>query len=87
MPVPGYDPEDIDDTLESHLGEDGLRERLSDEEWEAYQHEDASLVDILDESEIERLLDADGDGNDSGGSAAGDGTAEANDTSPDGEDD
>ncbi|WP_135821585.1 hypothetical protein [Halostella litorea] len=61
MPVSGYDPEDVDDALESRLGESGLRERLDDEEWDAYRAEEASLVDLLDEDEIARLLDADRD--------------------------
>jgi len=57
MPVSGYDPEDIDDALEARLGESELRERLDDEEFEAYRSEEASLVDLLDESEIARILD------------------------------
>jgi len=56
MPVPGYDPEDVDDTLESRLGEEEVRERLSDEEWDAYQREEASLVDLLDEREIAEIM-------------------------------
>jgi hypothetical protein len=56
MVIPGYDPEDVDDTLESRLGEEEVRERLSDEEWDAYQREEASLVDLLDESEIAEIM-------------------------------
>ena len=57
MPVPGYDPEDLDDTLESLLDDQTKKEYLSDDEWDAYQRGDASLVDLLEGSEIERLLD------------------------------
>ncbi|WP_121820229.1 hypothetical protein [Halostella salina] len=56
MPVSGYDPEDIDDTLEARLGDAELRERLTDEELDAYRSEEASLVDLLDEDEIARVL-------------------------------
>jgi len=57
MPVPGYDPEDIDDALESNLREGELEEFLSDDELRSYRHGEADLVDLLDESTIERMLD------------------------------
>lgn len=57
MPVPGYDPEDIDDALESNLGEGELEEYLSDDELRSYRRGEADLVDLLDESAIERALD------------------------------
>jgi hypothetical protein len=56
MVIPGYDPEDIDDALESRLEENELRERLTDEEWDAYQHGEAALADMLDENEIADLV-------------------------------
>jgi hypothetical protein len=56
MVIPGYDPEDIDDALESRLEENELRERLTDEEWDAYQHREAALADMLDENEIADLV-------------------------------
>ena len=84
MPVPGYDPEDVDDALESRLGEEDIRERLTDEEWESYQHEEASLIDLLDESEINRMLDDAGDGDAGNGKDAGDGNGdEPNDNNGD----
>ncbi|NHN46656.1 hypothetical protein G9464_03475 [Halostella sp. JP-L12] len=57
MPVPGYDPEDVDDALEANLGEGELAELLTDEELRSYRREEVTLVDLLDESEIERALD------------------------------
>lgn len=64
MPVPGYDPEDLDDALESRLDEDEIRAALDDAALAAYREGEADLVDLLDDAEIERLLD---DGDDSGG--------------------
>lgn len=57
MPVPGYDPEDLDDTLENKLTRQKKRAYLSDEEWETYREGDASLVDLLDADEIDSLLE------------------------------
>lgn len=56
MPVPGYDPDDVDDMLESRLGESDIRERLSESEWESYQDGDATLVDLLDDEEIRGMI-------------------------------
>jgi hypothetical protein len=61
MPVPGYDPEDLDDALENKLTRQQKRDYLSEEEWAIYRSGDASLIDLLDDGEIEGLLaDADG---------------------------
>jgi hypothetical protein len=57
MPVPGYDPSDVDDMLESHLTDQQLAEYLSDAEREAYARGEAGLVDLLAESEIDAILD------------------------------
>lgn len=57
MPVPGYDPDDVDALLETKLSETDVRERLSDDEWQSYQDDDTSLVELLDENEIDQLLD------------------------------
>lgn len=56
MPVPGYDPEDLDDVLENKLTRQQKREYLSEAEWASYHEGDATLVDLLDEAEIEDLL-------------------------------
>lgn len=56
VPVPGYDPEDLDDTLENKLTRQQKRQYLTDEEWETYRQGDASLIDLLDEGEIHGLL-------------------------------
>ena len=55
MPVPGYDPEDLDDELEARLTDGELRERLTDDEFRRYENGE-SLVELLDSEEIERLL-------------------------------
>ena len=57
MPVPGYDPDDVDKMLESKLDESGIRERLSDSEWQSYQDGDGNLADLLESNEIEGLLE------------------------------
>jgi hypothetical protein len=60
MPVPGYDPEDLDDVLEARIDERHARRLLSEDEWAAYR-EGESLVDLLDESEIRELLGDEGE--------------------------
>lgn len=57
MPVPGYDPEDLDDVLENKLTRQQKREFLTDDEWASYERGDASILDLLDDEEIEQLLD------------------------------
>ncbi len=57
MPVPGYDPDDVDDMIETRLEEKEVQSHLSDDEWQSYQNEDASLVDLLDDEQIEQLLE------------------------------
>ncbi|QRV14063.1 hypothetical protein [Haloterrigena salifodinae] len=61
MPIPGYDPEDIDEQLEARLDDGEIERKLSDSELEAYRGGDANLIDFLDEAEIERVLER-GDG-------------------------
>lgn len=56
MPVPGYDPEDIDSTLESLLDADDIAEILSEEERQSYQDGDANLVDLLESGDINRIF-------------------------------
>lgn len=58
MPVPGYDPEDIDSTLKSLLDEDDIVELLSEEEWQSYKDGDANLVNLLESSEIDHIFDS-----------------------------
>lgn len=57
MTISGYDPEDLDDVLENLLGEDEIADVLTENELTAYRNGDESLVDLLDSSEIERILD------------------------------
>ncbi|EMA53186.1 MULTISPECIES: hypothetical protein [Halococcus] len=56
MPVPGYDPDDLDSELEGKLTDEEIRDRLSDDEYERYE-EGESLVGLLDEDELDDLLD------------------------------
>ena len=56
MPVPGYDPDDLDAELEEKLSEAEIRERLSHEEYERYE-DGESLVELLDEDDRDELLD------------------------------
>jgi hypothetical protein len=60
MPVPGYDPEDIDSTLESLLDGDDIAALLSEEELQSYRNDDASLVSLLESGEIQRIFDSKG---------------------------
>lgn len=57
MPIPGYDPEDIDDTLEELLTKEEKQEYLTDEEWESYRSGDESLLDLLESSEIKKIFE------------------------------
>lgn len=56
MPVPGYDPEDIDELLDSLLEADDLQAYLSEGEIAAYDSGDESLIDLLSGSEIREIL-------------------------------
>ena len=57
MPVPGYDPDDIDDVLESRLGTEQIENQLTDAELERYRAGDETLADLLDDEMIERTID------------------------------
>ncbi len=56
MPVPGYDPDDLDSELEGKLTDGEIRDRLNDEEYERYENGE-SLVGLLDDDELDDLLD------------------------------
>ncbi|MFC4356496.1 hypothetical protein ACFO0N_00870 [Halobium salinum] len=58
MPIPGYDPDDVDDHLEGLLDGEDLDEYLSADERRRYE-DGESLGDLLDEEDIRRLLDED----------------------------
>lgn len=55
MPISGYDPDDLEQTLADRLAEHGHEEFLTDEEYERVNAGE-SLVDVLDSEDIERLL-------------------------------
>ena len=60
MPVGGYDPEDLDDTLEGLMNATRRDPSnwLTDEELAAWE-DGESLVDLLDEDDIHELLQKD----------------------------
>ncbi len=56
MVIPGYDPEDLDDMLESRMDAHEIETFLTAEEWEAYRSGDETLVDLLDDEELHELV-------------------------------
>ncbi|MGA9400175.1 MULTISPECIES: hypothetical protein [unclassified Haladaptatus] len=54
MPIPGYDPDDLDELLAERLEARG-GPSLTPRQWREYEN-GATLFDVLTESEIERLL-------------------------------
>lgn len=56
MPVPGYDPDDLDEFLAERLSGRDVEQYLSDEELQRYE-EGESLVDLLDDEDIRRLTE------------------------------
>lgn len=55
MPVPGYNPEDMDNALETKLEESDVRSYLTDDEWQSYQNENEELIDLLND-DLEQIL-------------------------------
>jgi hypothetical protein len=55
MPIPGYDPDDLEQTLADLLAEHGHDDFLTEDEYERVTAGE-SLVDVLDSDDIERLL-------------------------------
>ena len=58
MPVPGYDPEDLDDALRTRLETRSAAELLSAEELAAYES-DEDLLEALDPETIATILEED----------------------------
>lgn len=56
MPVPGYDPDDLDEALERKLDDRDVSEFLTETERQQWESGE-SLVDLLDEDDIDRLLE------------------------------
>lgn len=56
MVIPGYDPDDIDETLEVMMERGDPSDYLTDEEIERWK-DGESLLDLLDEGDIDRLLE------------------------------
>lgn len=56
MVIPGYDPDDLEDALETQLDRKGREEYLTEEERRRHERGE-SLVDLLDEEDIRRLLE------------------------------
>ena len=57
MVIPGYDPDDLEDALETQLNREGKGEYLTEEEQRRFESGE-SLVDLLDEEDIRRLLES-----------------------------
>lgn len=57
MVIPGYDPEDLDDLLESRMDAEEIESFLSEEEWELYRNGDEALIDLLDDDEFRHLVE------------------------------
>jgi hypothetical protein len=55
MPVGGYDPEDLDDTLSALVDDRDPSNWLTDEEIREWEQGE-NLVDLLDEDDIHELL-------------------------------
>ncbi|MFD1646965.1 hypothetical protein [Haloarchaeobius litoreus] len=56
MPVPGYDLDDLDESLRERLAQRALEEMLDDEEL-ARLEAGEGLTDVLEPEEISRLLE------------------------------
>ena len=61
MPVPGYDPDDLDEELSERTTEEDLDRLLTEEERRAYENGDEGLFDLLSEEDIEAILRPEGD--------------------------
>ena len=55
MVIPGYDLDDLDDNLRARIDEDHLESYLTDEEV-ARLRAGESLLDLLDDDDLDRLL-------------------------------
>jgi hypothetical protein len=56
MVVPGYDIDDLDENLRERLVEWALKQLLEEDEQEQLR-QGSSLLDLLDEEDIDRIMD------------------------------
>jgi hypothetical protein len=56
MVVPGYDIDDLDENLRERLAEWALKQLLEEDEQEQLR-QGSSLLDLLDEEDIDRIMD------------------------------
>ena len=61
MPVPGYDPDDLDEELSERTTEEDLDRLLTEEERRAYENGEEGLFDLLSEEDIKAILRPEGD--------------------------
>lgn len=61
MPVPGYDPDDLDEELSERTTEEDLARLLTEAERRAYENGEEGLFDLLSEDDIESILRPEGD--------------------------
>ncbi|SDJ67233.1 hypothetical protein SAMN05216226_10732 [Halovenus aranensis] len=57
MVIPGYDPRDLDEMLESRADTADVKARLTDAEWAAYRNGEESLIDLLDSQALHDLAE------------------------------
>ncbi len=55
MPIPGYDPDDLDELLAERLEALDGEASLTPRQWREYEN-GANLLDVLNDADIERLL-------------------------------
>ena len=56
MAIPGYDPDDLDGNLQARIDEEDVEQYLTEDELQRLQ-EGTSLLDLLDEDDIDRLVE------------------------------
>lgn len=57
MVIPGYDPRDLDDMLESHVDTAEVEALLTDSELKSYRNGTEALIDLLDSEDLHALAE------------------------------
>ncbi|MFC7058562.1 hypothetical protein [Halovenus salina] len=57
MVIPGYDPQDLDDMLESHVDTAEVEALLTDSELASYRNGSEALIDLLDSEDLHALAE------------------------------
>jgi hypothetical protein len=56
MAIPGYDLDDLDGNLQARIDEEDVEQYLTEDELQRLQ-DGTSLLDLLDEDDIDRLVE------------------------------